>query len=99
MAKKQRTRKNTSQINSVSVSPEFNSLLKEHDLSPTEVFRVGMAVTLCELGIRPYNVSKLNHKRSKLAKEFLQEYNKLKELSTITKKIADFEKIISEVQE
>jgi hypothetical protein len=44
---------------SVTVSPEFFLLAKEHHISFTEAIRVGIAMELAELGLKEYD-NKLN---------------------------------------
>jgi len=68
-------------ITSVSVSKEFKEFLMKYNLSPTEVFRKGVAVSLCELGEKQYE-TELNNLRcikSKLVLKELETINKLRE--------------------
>jgi len=57
---------------SASVSPEFQKLIEKYGLSPTEVFRKGMALTLCELGDLRYTTP-LNKERLAKSKNILEE--------------------------
>ena len=50
------------QIKSISVSDEFNSLAKEYDLSWSEAGRIGMSILLGDKGVVEYD-NKLNLKR------------------------------------
>jgi hypothetical protein len=52
---------------SVSVSKEFKHIIDKYELSPTDVFRRGLGVTLADLGIEPY-VTPLNEERLKAFK-------------------------------
>ena len=63
---------------SVSVTKPFMNLINKYHLSPTEVFRRGVAITLCELGITPYK-NPLNEERLNNAKEFLEDMDKKQE--------------------
>lgn len=68
-------------VTSVSVSKEFKEILNKYNLSPTEVFRKGVAVSLCELGDKQYQ-TELNILRSEKSKLILKELsiiNKLRE--------------------
>lgn len=62
-------------VTSVSVSKPFLDLIKEYNLSPTECFRRGVAVTLADSGISPY-ANPLNKERWERADEFLKEMQK-----------------------
>lgn len=61
-------KENNRVITSVSISNEMNQMIKEFKISPTEVFRVGMAVTLAEMGFANYRTP-LNESRIQLMKE------------------------------
>lgn len=39
---------------SVSISKEFAEIIDEHQISPTEIFRMGMGVYLCNIGYKGY---------------------------------------------
>lgn len=62
-------------IKSVSVSKHFAKLVDDYNLSPTDCFRRGVAVMLCDLGIASYK-TKLNLERSKYVKKFIEEIEK-----------------------
>lgn len=67
--KKEIKREHTT-ITSVSLSKEFDALMDEHGISPTEACRIGVAVMLFEKGISPY-VNPLNLKRYGVVKELM----------------------------
>lgn len=82
----QKSRENkTTEISSVSVSREFRDIINRYNLSPTEIFRRGVAVTLCDMGQEGY-INELNQKRSEFSKKFLDEI-KLWNLSSILNQI------------
>ena len=58
-------------ITSVSISKQFKDLMDEYNLSPTEAIRRGIAVRLCDLGVKKYKTDK-NIERLKQVKEFLK---------------------------
>jgi len=64
-------------IKSVSVSDEFSDIIKQYNLSPTEVFRRGLAVMLYDLGVEQYK-TETNEKRKKFVDEFLKDEEKIK---------------------
>ena len=74
-------RQGNSIITSVSVSKEFKEILIKYNLSPTEVFRKGVAVTLYELGDLTYQteLNNLRSIKSKLILKELEAINKLRE--------------------
>ena len=74
------------QVSSVSISEEFKEIMKKYNISPTEVFRKGMGVTLYEEGVERYN-TKMNKKRSEECKKILNQFDKNKELMKKLKKI------------
>jgi len=57
-------------VTSVSVSPEFSKLIEQYNMSATECFRRGVAVTLYDLGVGMYQSPK-NEARAKYMQEFL----------------------------
>lgn len=71
-------RKGLTKITSVSVSDEFLKIIKDYNLSPTEVFRRGVAVTLCDQGVSRYN-NPLNIERLKKSDEVLKTIDKYQE--------------------
>ena len=94
-------------ITSVSVSKQFQQLLAEYNLSPTEAFRRGVAVSLCDLGVGMYQSEK-NEERLKYVKEFMEkleadeklqeQYNKIKLFEDAQKHLDAIKKIIEEVE-
>ena len=94
-------------VTSVSVSKEFAKIIEQHNLSPTECFRRGMAVTLCDLGVGMYQSPK-NEERSKFMYEFLQkmesdkkmqqEYKKMQLFEDIQKHLTKIKKIAEEIE-
>jgi hypothetical protein len=69
-------------ITSVSVSPFMNELLIKYNLSPTEVFRRGIAVSLYDLGIEQYNTL-LNKERLIYLKKFFDIINDEEKMNQI----------------
>ena len=98
----------TTVVTSVSVSSEFQKLLAEFNLSPTECFRKGVAVTLCDLGVAMYQSEK-NEVRSKYMAQFMknleedekmkEEYEKMKLFDEINKHLNAIVKIAGEINE
>lgn len=78
---------------SVSVSNEFMKLMEEHGLSPTECFRRGVAVTLCDCGVERY-ANPLNEERLRKAKEFLKTFDDDEAILLRVKKIKEALEII-----
>ena len=66
----QKSRAGDTKITSVSVSKKFQDLMEQYNMSPTECFRRGVAVTLCDLGVGMYQSEK-NETRLKFVTEFL----------------------------
>ncbi len=64
---------------SVSVSKEFFEIIKRYNLSPTEVFRKGVTVSLCEAGIDRY-YNEINRERLDKANEILDSIRKIDNL-------------------
>jgi hypothetical protein len=67
---------------SVTISPEFWKLCKQHNISITEAARIGIAIMLAERGIKEYD-NRLNIVRkvalfSEKLSETTQELNELK---------------------
>jgi len=97
----------TTAVTSVSVSKEFQKIIEQHNLSPTECFRRGVAVTLCDLGVGMYQSPK-NEERSKFMYEFLQkmesdkkmqqEYKKMQLFEDIQKHLTKIKKIAEEIE-
>lgn len=105
---KSQNREGTTQVTSVSVSKEFAKIIEQHNLSPTECFRRGIAVTLCDLGVGMYQSPK-NEQRSKFMHEFMQkleadeqmqkEYEKMKLFEDVKKYLSKIKKIAEEIEE
>jgi len=89
---KKRKRYGSTAVTSVSVSAEFQKLISQYDLSPTECFRRGVAVTLFDLGVGMYQSQK-NEDRFKYVKEFLKKLDADEELSKQFNRIEMFEEI------
>lgn len=100
-------RAGTTLVTSVSVSREFAKIIDQHNLSPTECFRRGIAVTLCDLGVGMYQSPK-NEERSKFMHEFMQkleadeklkeEYSKMKLFDEIKKHLNNIKRIAGEIE-
>lgn len=73
------SRRGLTKITSVSVSNEFAEIINKYNLSPTEIFRKGMGVTLYSLGIQEYN-TEINNLRHSKAMEILNNIDKQNEL-------------------
>jgi len=73
-------------ITSVSVSPLFNKFLQDYNISPSEAFRKGVAVTLFDLGVSQYQSQK-NEDRAKFVEEFLKRLDNEKKLSDMYEEI------------
>jgi len=94
-------------ITSVSVSKQFQQLLAEYNLSPTEAFRRGVAVSLCDLGVGMYQSQK-NEERLKYVKEFMEkleadeklqeQYNKIKLFEEMQKQFNKIKEILGEIE-
>lgn len=88
-------------IISVSVSEEFYNLMNEYNISPTEAFRVGLAVTFSDLNIFPYKNQK-NEIRSQKVKEFLIKIDEAKRnelLTEFSNKINEMEEVIKKIKD
>lgn len=85
------------EVISVSVSKEFTKLIEEYKLSPTEVFRKGMAVCLYELDLPRYQ-SETNKKRVEYTRAFMEKYEKDKELIKLFEDILSFGRILEEAK-
>lgn len=89
---KESKRSGTTVVTSVSVSKEFNNLLSEYNMSPTECFRRGVAVTLCDLGVGMYQSPK-NEERLKYVKEFLAKIDEDHKTRELFDKVVLFEQL------
>jgi len=95
-------------VTSVSVSKEFQKLIAQYNLSPTECFRRGIAVTLFDLGVGMYQSAK-NEERSRYMHEFLQkieheenlkkEYQQMKLFEDIKKHLRTIKRIAEEIED
>lgn len=87
-------------VTSVSVSREFSKILKKYNLSPTEVFRKGMGVTLYSLGIKEYN-TEINNLRldeaNKILKGIDERNSFLIKLDILKKAVLDIEKSFNDI--
>ena len=93
-------------VTSVSVSKEFMKIIEQHNLSPTECFRRGVAVTLCDLGVGMYQSPK-NEERSEFMRKFLLEldadeklkkqYSNMKQFIEIKRNLIRIKKIAEEI--
>jgi len=75
-------------IISVSVTNEFIDLIKKYSLSPTEIFRKGIGVSLYDLGVsqfKNYNNKKRSDNSIKILEDFLD--NKIEKLKKLKEKI------------
>ena len=79
-------------VTSISVSKEFQKLIEQYNLSPTECFRRGVAVTLYDLGVGMYQSNK-NEERSKFMHEFLEKLEKDEQLKKEFENMKMFEEI------
>lgn len=88
---------NTS-VTSVSISNEFKKIIDKFDLSPTDVFRRGVGVTLADMGIAPYN-TEMNANRLRAFKMKI----KLDSFEFLIKELEDsltnLKKILSNIKE
>ena len=106
MSDEKQKRAGKTQITSVSVSEEFQKLIAQYNLSPTECFRRGIAVTLFDLGVGMYQSTK-NEERSKFMHKFLQkleadeklqqEYENMKLFEDIKKHLKAIKRIAEEI--
>jgi len=95
------------QVTSVSVSKEFAKIIEQHNFSPTECFRRGIAVTLCDLGVGMYQSPK-NEERSLFMHEFMKklesdevmqkEYKQMQLFEDIKKHMIKIKKIAEEIE-
>ena len=93
-------------ITSVSVSKEFSKLIEQYNISPTECFRKGVAVTLCDLGVGMYQSQK-NEDRMAYVKEFMakieadeqlqEQFEKFEKFDLISKHLKSILKIAEDI--
>ena len=86
-------RSGQTKISSISMSDEFADIVNQYNLSPTECFRKGVAVSLYDMGISKYD-TETNEKRSKYVQEVLSKFNAKDEIKKIEKLIQDLNKIV-----
>lgn len=84
-------------MTSVSVSEEFQKLISQYNLSPTECFRRGVAVTLFDLGVGMYQ-SKKNEDRSKYMHDFMQKISDDEKQKEMEKDVEDIETALKELK-
>lgn len=68
----QQNRTGETKITSASLSKDFADMMQEFNMSPTEVMRKGIAVTLFDMGVSKYQ-TEVNKERSKFVKKFFEE--------------------------
>jgi len=81
------------EITSVSVSKEFKELTLKYNLSPTEIYRRGVALTLADMGIQPYD-NPLNRERLKNAEKIIKEIESWREVKI---KLIKVKKVLEEL--
>jgi len=86
------------QIRAISVSNEFSEMIEKYNLSPTEIFRVGMAVTLYEIGESPYNNQK-NRERYEILKKILTLRELDESLESAEKSIREIRNTINKISD
>ena len=94
-SEKQKNRSGRTIVTSVSVSKEFQKLIDQYNISPTECFRKGVAVTLFDLGVAMYQSEK-NEERSKYMHEFLKKIKETEDNRQITEDVANIKELIKE---
>jgi len=80
-------------VTSVSVSKEFQAIIDENNLSPTEIFRRGVAVMCHDLNLPKFS-NELNENRSNYVKEFMERIEKHENLKKEFEKFEKFEKML-----
>lgn len=91
----QKERQGLTKVTSVSVSKFFRDLVDKYQLSPTEVFRRGVAVTLYDLGVEQYNTP-TNSARSEYVKASFKEVDGNEKLHTQFKEIELFKAMVND---
>lgn len=81
-------------ITSVSVTKYIKNLVDRYELSPTEVFRKGVGVSLCDLGELRYSTD-LNKRRSEEVKAWLESFD---EVCKFQERLEQVEKLLKEMQ-
>jgi len=87
------TRSGSTVVTSVSVSKEFEELTRKYNLSPTEVYRRGLATILFEMGDERYQTP-LNRERLEAAKKFLEVQDLRDKIESIKKLITTLEDVL-----
>jgi len=96
--KSEKSRAGRTTITSVSLSDEFRDIVDTYNLSPTDVFRRGVAVTLADLGEAPYN-TKMNNKRLEAVRSKL-ELDKMEKLVIYLEEITkNLKEVLSETKQ
>jgi len=80
------------EIKSVSVSKHFNKLIDQYNISPTEAFRRGIAVTLFDIGIVDYQSDK-NKERFKFVNKYMKDLESNQEQKELFEQVQQFESI------
>ena len=88
--KRDKKRAGRTTITSISLSDEFREIVDKHELSPTDVFRRGVAVTLADMGVSPYN-TQMNNDRLEAVKSKL-------DLDKMELLVKDLEKVTSDIK-
>ena len=88
----QNNRSGYTKITSVSVSKEMIKIIEQYNLSPSEVFRRGMGVTLCDMDVPPYCNSVMNKNRSEFVKKFIMSLEKVEILERYNQNLESIKK-------
>lgn len=72
-------------ITSISITKEFDDLIKRHGISPTWAFRKGVAIELFEKGVQDYD-SPLNRSRHEAIKDLIDD-EKIEKLINIIEEL------------
>jgi len=91
--KRDQKRSGLTEVTSVSISKEFARVMRINELSPTEVFRRGLAVTLCDLGDSKY-MTQMNKQRLEKSNELLKS---MKELEQVKIKLIQVRELLEEL--
>ena len=85
-------------ITSVSVSKEMQAVIEEYKLSPTEIYRRGIAVMLCDMGISKYDTP-LNRERNDYVKDFFAGENEKEMVENLEKMKEILKKFVEDHKE
>jgi len=80
-------------VSSASLSKEFKQLMDLHRISPTDAMRRGIAVTLSDMGVMPYDNS-LNRKRMEQSQKIIAS---IREQEIIKETLIKLKKILEEL--